>query len=377
MAKMNTTEFLVIGTGVIGSSIAYHLAARGAQVVLLGPPIDAPAASWASAGGVRRQNRDKREWLLAAAASHRWPSLADELGSDCGFEAHGHLHVAESPDGLRVLAARVAAEQGAGLEAVLLDSQEARSAAPLLAPTVLGASYTPGDGQADPRQTTAAFQQAFSRLGGKWLHAAADELCLKSGRVSATATSAGVLSAGMTVVAAGSWTNHLLSTVGTEIPTTPIALQMLRTDPAGLIRGPTITSEERLLSFKQLRDGRFFIGGGWQGVVSPDLKACEPLPSSIEASWRTASTLVPALGERVIAEAFCGIESISNDQVPVIGALPYPDSLYVASAFSGHGFQLSPAVGEAVARELLGGLSPELDDLRPVRPQRGANPQAP
>ena len=88
---------VVIGSGVIGSSIAYHLARQGRQVLVIerSSPAVEPAASWASAGGVRRQGRDPAEALLAIESIARWPSLTEELGADLGYHGGGNLYVGE------------------------------------------------------------------------------------------------------------------------------------------------------------------------------------------------------------------------------------------------------------------------------------------
>ncbi|MEP7105533.1 MAG: FAD-dependent oxidoreductase, partial [Chloroflexota bacterium] len=166
---MHTTphpDFVVAGAGVIGASIAYHLARSGASVLIADPgsPLR-PSASWASAGGIRRQNRDPREWALAVDAHARWPALAEELDADLDFQAGGHLHVAEDAVTLETLADRAGRETAAGLDVRVVDAAAARELAPLLARSVLGGTYTYGDGQANPRLVTRAFQAAATRLG--------------------------------------------------------------------------------------------------------------------------------------------------------------------------------------------------------------------
>ena len=97
---MPALDVAIVGGGVIGSSIAYHLARASARVGVFEQAVPAvePSASWASAGGVRQQGRDPREWLLTLEASHRWPRLDEELGAHTGFVQGGHLHVVEHAD---------------------------------------------------------------------------------------------------------------------------------------------------------------------------------------------------------------------------------------------------------------------------------------
>ena len=193
-----------MGAGVIGSAIAYHLARAGARVTLFDPnPVAPPSASWASAGGVRRQDRDPREWPLALEAWSRWPGLADELGADLEFRPAGHLHVTEREEALPALAARAGQGRAAGLGVDLVDGHQARSIAPLLGPGVVGGVFSSGDGQANPRLVTEAFRAAAVRQGA--------ELRREPKGVAARP-------APTTVIAAGSWTPKLV-----DVPVRPVA----------------------------------------------------------------------------------------------------------------------------------------------------------
>src|SRR5579864_5788837 len=154
MAVANA-DVVIVGGGVIGSSIAYHLTLRRTRVVVLDQeqPATAPSASWASAGGVRQQRRDPREWALTKAAARRWPGLAEELGADVEFRQGGHLHLVETANDRRALEQRVARERDAGLDVRIVDAAEARSLAPGIAETVIAAAFSASDGQANPVAT--------------------------------------------------------------------------------------------------------------------------------------------------------------------------------------------------------------------------------
>ena len=170
---MSAVDAIVVGGGVIGSSIAYHLARRGAQVIVAeqSQPATEPSASWASAGGVRQQGRDAREWPLTMEAARRWPNLEAELGQATRFVQGGHLHIVERAEDLPALQARVAREQAAGMDIRMVDRAELRSLAPALTETALAGAYTPADGQANPPATTRAFAAAAARAGAEYRNA--------------------------------------------------------------------------------------------------------------------------------------------------------------------------------------------------------------
>lgn len=344
---MGRPDFSVVGAGVIGSAIAYHLALRGAAVELIDPSDAAapPSASWASAGGVRSQDRDPREWPLAVEAARRWPLLAEELEAPTGFRAGGHLHLVYQRSEVDELADRVQRERQAGIEVELVDRSDARSLAPGLADRFAAAAYTEGDGQADPRATTRAFREAAVRHGCRLVRVAM--------------TSLEPLASANVVLSAGAWSRRLV-----ELPLRSDALQMLLSEPVVPRLRPTVTAPR--LSLKQLPSGAYFIGGGWPGLEKPD-GGCEVLPESVSGSWYAAAAAYPPLRETQLAESWCGLEAFTEDGVPLIGRLPERPGVYVAAGFCGHGFQLAPAVGRAVAADLLGDSVPELAPFDPNR----------
>jgi sarcosine oxidase subunit beta len=249
----------------------------------------------------------------------------------------------------------------------LVDGATARSIAPVLSPAVVGGTWTAGDGQADPRQTTEAFGAAAVRHGAELRQGVVDELLRSGDRVTGVRLGTERVTAEWVVLAAGSWTPALTLRLGFRLPIRVEGLQMLLsdTDPGRL--GPTLSAETRPLSLKQLPGGAFLVGGGWPADVDAAAHTCRLRQDSVSGSWRTASELCPALAGRRIRDSWCGLEATTIDGVPLIGPLPGAGGVYLATGFSGHGFQLSPAVGDAVARALGGAGVPALAGLSPER----------
>ncbi|MBV8425241.1 MAG: FAD-binding oxidoreductase [Candidatus Eremiobacteraeota bacterium] len=370
---MHRTDVVVIGAGVIGASIAYHLAREGTRVTLF-DHVDAPSApsaSWASAGGVRSQRRDPREWPLTVAAAARWPGLDKELEFATGFRQGGHLHVAEREDEIAELKARVERERAAGIKVEFIDAAGVRALAPALAPGVIAASYTPADGHADPRATTSAFSRAAVREGATFVRAYVERIAIENDSVIGVVVNGEMQAADLTVLAAGSWSMRLAQAIGVPLPIALRAYQMLLSMPARPVLEPTITAVNRALSLKQLRTGAFFIGGGWPGEIDEPAHACRTTPESIEGNWAVATAVVPAVGNARVATSWCGLEGDAFDGVPLIGPVPQCRGLYVAAGFTGHGFQIAPAVGEAVAQAVRQGAEPvALHGLNPAREGR-------
>lgn len=368
-------DAIVIGAGVIGASIAYHLAREGVRVALF-DHIDAPtepSASWASAGGVRSQCRDPREWKLAVAAAARWPQLHTELRVRTGFRPSGHLHVAERESDIPLLRERARREAACGIEVEYLEGEELRRVCGALSPNVIAATYTARDGYADPRSTTFGFARAATQHGATFVPKYVERIAVQGNAVIGVVVEGQVHAAGMTILAAGSWSMRLAATIGLTLPVNIRGYQMLVSMPDRPVLQPTITAQDRALSLKQLPTGAFMIGGGWPCEIDEEKYTCRTVPESIEGDWTTATEIVPAVGVTMPATSWCGLEGDALDGVPLIGTLPRYPGLYLAVGFTGHGFQIAPAVGEAVADAVRTGTEPAaLSDLRPGREMQSA-----
>jgi sarcosine oxidase subunit beta len=369
---MEHVDILVIGGGVIGSSIAYHLARQGRRVLVVerATIAESPTASWASAGGVRRQGRDPAEATLAIEAIARWPSLEQELQADLHYRQGGNLLLAESDAEAEQLAAFVREQHALGFGDVrLLDRAALRALIPGLAQQVLAGSSSPADGQADPARTTRAFAAAAQRHGAiYWTETACTALHIQGTRVIGAATARGDVAAETTVLAAGAWSTGLAATIGLRLPISTQAYQMLRSTraPQGLLT-PVVSALGQILSLKQLPGGAFLLGGGWPGDPTPDLRGYTLRQESIDGNWAAACAILPAVAHQQLERAWCGLEAECIDEIPLIGAPPGLEGLLIAAGFSGHGFAISPAVGRAVADLLAGRAVPALDGLSPGR----------
>lgn len=198
--NMVSRDFLIVGAGVIGSSIAYHLARMGQRVLVIerGDVAGSPAASWASAGGVRRQGRHPAEALLASEAIARWPTLSQELEADLQYRQGGNLLLAENDEEAAHLVDFVCEQQALGFHDVsLLDRQTTHEVVPALHAHISASSYSPTDGQADPPLTTRAFALAAQRHGATyWHHTTVKSLLVSGQRVTGVKTDRGPVTAG-------------------------------------------------------------------------------------------------------------------------------------------------------------------------------------
>jgi sarcosine oxidase subunit beta len=366
-------EVVIIGGGVIGNSIAYHVARQGRKVLVIeraAMVASEPTASWASAGGVRRQGRDPAEAPLASEAIARWSSLEAELDAAVHYRQGGNVLVAENDDEAQRLVAFVQKQHTMGFADVrLVDRKELREIMPGAGAHIPAGSYSPADGQADPALTTRAFANAAQRYGATyWTDTICRALVMNQSRVTGVRTSRDDVTAEQVVLAAGVWTDELAAAIGLQLPITTRVPQMVLSTPApqGLLT-PVIGVMGRALSLKQLPNGAFLLGGGWPGDATTNRRGYILRTASIEGNWSVACDILPIVRQQIIAQAWCGLEAQAIDGIPFIGATPNYEGLSVAVGFSGHGFALAPAVGRALADQLAGKATPELAGLSPAR----------
>lgn len=353
---MAQSSYFVIGGGVVGSSIAWHLARRGASVTLLEARSIAAVASGASAGGVRQQGRDPREMPLAIAAIARWKNLEDELQADLHYYRHGHLQVYENEEGVAFGKESIAAQQALGLEIELVEGAALRELAPGLAPQVIAGRYTSKDGHANPTITTQSFAKAAEREGATIREGEAVLRMLTDGdRVIGVETASGPIHADHVILATGAWTRALVQPLGIDLPLEAHGLQMVLTTQMPPLLQQVVGAYKRPLSLKRLREGNYLIGGGWPGDIDMLTGKGTVRPENVEGSFQTAAAILPELKNSRIQQSWVGVEAIAVDEVPIIGDIPGYTGATVAAGFSGHGFALSPITGQLVSELVLDG----------------------
>ena len=335
---------VVAGAGAIGASIAYHLALRGAEDVVLADVGEiAGGATGKAMGGVRQQFTTEAEVRLARSSVR----LFRELGAPL-FEQVGYLFLATTPAGLAELEERRALQAALG---VPVESVDASYVDGLRVDDVLGATICREDGIADPSGVTRELVRRAAGLGVD-VREHTDALDLE---------------ADMLVVACGAGSPEVARARGVELPVRPLVRQLADIGPVqGIPDDLPMTIEENGFHFRRVgHDGlRLAMGEPEPRWDGPD----EVRVDLIEA-WRgrLAVRYPRAAGAR-LRRAWAGFYDMTPDAHPVIGIVA--DGLYAACGFSGHGFMQSPAVGDAVAAELLGETPPS--DLSPYRLDRFA-----
>ena len=344
-------DAIVVGGGLHGLSPALHLARRGKRVLVLERRHVGRHSSGINAGGVRRLGRDLREIALSQVAFEMWHAIERLVGDDCGFRASGQVKVAESAADLATLERRRDSVRALGWQhEELVDRDELRRLVPALAPHCVGALICRDDGAADPYRTTLAFARAAAGAGA--------EIREGVGVVALEPTSFGWRVRGddgreeegaVVVNAAGAWATRIAAMAGETIPCGVKASMMIVTERLPPFVEPTIGATSRSLSFKQTSSGTVLIGGGHQGRCDVEREVSVPDFANLAKGAQVATALFPQMRGVKIVRSWCGIEARTADEIPVLGPSATAPGLFHSFGYSGHGFQLAPAAGAAIA----------------------------
>jgi glycine/D-amino acid oxidase-like deaminating enzyme len=341
-------RIVVAGGGAIGASVAYHLALRGARDVVLAERGEIASGSTAKAmGGVRQQFSTAAEVRLARDSIR----FFEELGAGF-FEQVGYLFLATTGAGLAELEERRELQAGLGVPVESLSAAQIEGLAPGVAvDDVLGGVVCREDGLAEPPAVARELVRRAADLGVDVRER----------------TDAGDVPAEIRVLACGAYSADAASPYGVELPVRPLRRQLFETTPLpGLAASlPMVLETESGLHFRRYGEAlRVAMHDpeprwGFEQLVDESI-----LPERLERLARR----FPAAAGAGVARAWAGLYDMTPDAHPIIGFVA--DGVYAACGFSGHGFMQSPAVGRAVAEELLDGQA-ELD-LAPYRLERFA-----
>lgn len=371
---MLKADAVVIGGGVIGTSIAYRLAQRGRKTILVEKGAIGAATSGSCDKAVFLQSKKPGIHLELAKASRAiYEHLEEELGIPFEFERCGGMIVIETEAQLEHMRMFAQKQQQAGISVRLLDNKEARSLQPALAPTVVGATWCDADAEVNPLLLSYAFATAAERLGARLLtHTEVTGISCTRGKITGVQTTAGPIATEVVVNAAGPFAPAIGRMLGIPIPISPRRGVILITEKVEpLVKGNLLCAQyisskhvtadpsgQRTanpygigLSLGQTKSGNLLIGGsrefvGFDRHLPPDLLA---------GIASHAVRLVPALGQIRIIRTMTGFRPATGDGLPIIAEAAEAKGLFIAAGHEGDGIALSPVTGAMVADMVDGG----------------------
>ena len=359
-------DAVVIGGGIHGCSVAYHLAKRGlGRVVLLEKDYLAACGTGRSAAGIRHQFGTEVNIRLSAASVKMMERLTEELDYPHSIDLmqKGYLMLAFNSSELELFSRNVALQHQihADCETVILTPEEIHELLPHLnTDGVLGGSFNPRDGHANPWHTTQAYADAARRLGAEVnTRTEVTGIRLEHDRVIGVDTTKGEIFTDCVVDCAGPFGAVVGSMVGLDIPLTPQRHQILVTEPVGEVVPMMVISYTHGTYFKQTPHGSILMG---YGDPEHELIGLEQ-----ESTWqflcevaRKITYHMPVLKQVRVVRQWPGLYDMTPDSQAILGAVPEVQGFYLDVGWSGHGFQLGPIVGKVLS-EIISGEEPSIN----------------
>jgi len=361
----NTADVVVIGGGVNGASIACALASRGVRVTLLEKSAMASGASGRSSALIRMHYTNPWDARLAFASFpvfRDWPEL---MGGEPVFTRTGFVNVV-APPYAEALRKNVEMLQEIGVNTTALSPDELSRLQPFASVDDLGAAaYEPDSGYANPADTVEGFRRRATELGAQikqWT--TVTRIVGRNSRVTGVETSAGTIDAGAVVVAAGAWAPRLTRDFGVSLPARPKAIDtVLVTRPPELSDPHMVFIDNAQGSYFRPESGILTLVGVpcqvWD--VDPDTLGTG-LPAHAPATGAQILThRIPAMEGATLARGYRAFDCYSRDRHAILGEVDGIDGLYLATAFSGSGFKIAPAVGTCIAELIVDGRAKTVD----------------
>ncbi len=362
-------DVLIIGAGIIGCATAYYLSKKGYSVTVLeGSDFIGNGGSSRNGGGVRQSGRDPRELPLAIwGIENLWPTLSDELDFNVEYVQEGNLRLGKTEKHKEILTGLTNAAVGRGLDVKMINGEEVRKINPHLSDEVSCASWCETDGHANPMAATLAFYKAARKNGVKFYTGTpVTELLKSGGALRQAVTAERIFEADKILVAAGYASRELVGTVGIDVPMSLKKAECIVTEAQPKMFDQMLGTADADFYGHQTEHGSF-VFGGFSGFEDFAITEDAALSTSRGASCtcRGIMKYFPELSESKVVRAWAGWIDVCADHVPVISRVEEVPGLYLACAFSGHGFGIGPAVGYNLA-SLIAGEEPEvsLEDFR-------------
>jgi sarcosine oxidase, subunit beta len=368
---------VIIGAGIVGSSIAYHLSVRGCSdvIVLEKADTEVSGSSARSAAGVRHQFANKVNILLSRYSIERLKRFTEEVGGEAGLKQIGYLLLVSEPRRWEQSTRSVALQNSLGVPSHLLAPADVLALMPHTnVDGLIGATYCAEDGHCDPHGIATGYLAAACRRGVELRRATpATGIRRGGGRVTGVDTPAGSIACDVVVNAAGPWAGKVGALAGVSVPVQPYRRCIYMTEPMPSVASFPFTIDTASGFYMRKEGDKLLLG-----VTNES----EPPGESLAVDWEWLETVLergsarfPFLAHAGIVRRNCwaGLYENTPDHMPILGRHPELPNYVDASGFSGHGVMHSPATGMLIAEEVLDGRAHtiDIDELRITRFQSG------
>ncbi|MCX7839901.1 MAG: FAD-binding oxidoreductase [Anaerolineae bacterium] len=360
-----TADIVIIGGGCMGTSVAYYLAERGAGNIVLveREKFLGMGSTGRNAGGVRYQFSTAVNIHLSIFSLDVLAHFEELFGISAGYRPIGYLFLLTTPQEVAQFQANVALQQRVGVPWVrYLEPNDIAALVPLVnLEGVLGGTFCPRDGLADPYSVTQGFAKG-ARARGVQIETETNVVGIQTehGRVTGVVTDRGTMSTRTIVNCAGPWAAQIGKMAGVEIPIVPLRRQFFTTDALPQIpRDHPMTIEFTTSLYFHPEGAGLLIG-----MSNPDEKPGDTYAIDEEFHLKTlerALYRLPILENARVASQIAGLYEVTPDAHPILAQARALEGFYIAAGFSGHGFQHSPATGKVMSELILDGRATSID----------------
>ncbi len=368
-------EAIIIGAGVMGASLAFHLAERGIKPVILERKVTASGATGHSSGLIRMHYDLAAESALTFVSyTNYFGNWRERVGGECGFINTGFLQIAKREHENK-LRGNVANQQRIGINTSVISSAEVKKLFPDLVTEHFDfAAYEPDSGYADATLTTNSFLESAKRNGASLIqNCEVTAIRTTGGKVSGVCTTQGDFDAPIIINAAGPWAKQVASLAGVDVP-----IETWTHDVAFLHRPPSLGKIPAVIDdvvncyFRPEGSSLILAAGEDESLrgEAPDAEDQTPTPAFLDKLIDSMVRRIPKIEESGLHSIHVGRDGITPDQRAIYSAAG-PDGFYLACGLSGTGFKTSPAAGASLVELILDGESKSVD-ITPFRFQRFA-----
>lgn len=348
-------DVVIIGGGVNGTGIAYHLAKRGfTDVVVLEKSYLASGASGRNGGGVRQQFSAEENIKLAIESRKMFEKLPDELDTDVEFKQGGYLVLAFTDDEIEQFKKNVSLQNDLGLDSEFISTEEAKEIVPELdVSSAKAATFCESDGTIYPFPVVNGYAKAARDMGVEIKeHTEVTDIKKEGNEIKEVVTDKGTIKTDTVVNAAGGWSRNIADMLDVKLPNRPFRHEIMVTEPFKHFLDPMVISFHHGIYFSQSDHGNV-VGG----IGNPDEA---PGLNQMSSFWflrkmsKTLVDFIPNFSGVNMIRQWAGFYDTTPDAQPILGEVPDVDRFFQVNGFSGHGFMVSPMVTKITSEMILG-----------------------
>lgn len=373
---MQTADVVIIGGGIVGSSIAYHLTEAGCRNVLVleREAHQGKGSTGKSMGGVRAQFTTAVNIQMSLYSIPFYAAFDERLGHPAGYKPQGYLFVATKLSHLEYLRTNQQLQKSLGLKDVhaVTKAEIVKMVPQLRSDDILGGSFCPSDGFVDPYSAMTGFiKRAVENGVTVWKSAEVTNVLQERGRVSGVSTTRGEVRAPVIVNAAGPWAAEVAQMAGVDLPVKPLRRMLIPTEPFDEVSHEIPMVIDMTNGFHFRPESRGFLLA-WNDPEETPGYRFDFDPEFIEKVLIRAADRVPCFENLAVnpKRAWAGLYEMSPDHHGIIGEFEDLPGFYAANGFSGHGVMHAPATGKIIADLITAGKTKVVENVSMLGPAR-------